>query len=82
VSNWLTINELAKAWRVTPDHVRGLIRSGQLPAVNIAMSPGAKRPQWRIRPEDLERFTAARRAVEPAGDQPKRKRRRAVRQWV
>jgi len=82
MTDWLTIDELAKAWRVTPDHVRGLVRSGQLPAVNIARSPGAKRAQWRITPEGLQQFKAARQAVAPAESNGKRKRSRTVRQWV
>ena len=45
-------------------HVRVVlawIDSGELPAHNVAKTPGGKR--WKIRPEDLAVFEAARRAV-------------------
>lgn len=41
------VESLAKKWGVSPDTVRAAINSGQLAAVNVARSAGA-RPRWRI----------------------------------
>ena len=74
----LTRELVATRLGVDPDAVSALIASKQLPAVNVARSRTAKRPTWRIRPEDLAEFelqrltgkahTPARRRVKrPAG---------------
>lgn len=52
----LTRKQAAKRLAVDPDAVSVLIASKQLPAVNVARDPKAKRPTWRIRPEDLADF--------------------------
>ncbi len=52
----LTREQVANRLGVDPDAVSGLIASKQLAAVNVARSRTAKRPTWRIRPEDLEAF--------------------------
>ena len=72
----LTRKRIATRLGVDPDAVSALIASGQLAAVNVARSRTAKRPTWRIRPEDLADFelrrltrkshTATRRIKRPA----------------
>ena len=52
----LTRELVATRLGVDPDAVSALIASRQLPAVNVARSRTAKRPTWRIRPEDLAEF--------------------------
>ena len=52
----LTRKQAAKRLAVDPDAVSELIASKQLAAVNVARDPKAKRPTWRIRPEDLAEF--------------------------
>jgi len=83
MTDWLTIDELAEKWRVTPDHVRGLIRTGQLTAIDISQQAGCKRQQLRIRPSDIEEFVN-RRLVSARADTPPptRRRRNGTRQWV
>jgi len=41
-----------------------LIRSGELPAMNVAKT-GAKRPVYRVSEADLERYLAPRRTIAP-----------------
>ena len=52
----LTREQAANRLVTDVDGVSGLIASGQLRAVNVARDPKAKRPTWRIRPEDLAEF--------------------------
>ena len=54
--------ELARRWRVSPDKVVGWIRSGELAAFNVAARPGG-RPRWRVSPEAMAAFEAARSAT-------------------
>lgn len=50
----LTPAEVAEDLRVSAEHVRCLIRSGELSAIDI--SAGSKRPLYRIRREALAEF--------------------------
>lgn len=50
----LTPNDVAATLRVKPTKVYQLISDGHLNAEDI--SPGAKRPTWRIDPAELSRF--------------------------
>jgi len=58
----LTLADVADRYRVGVDHIRGLIRSGGLPAVNMSAKPNSRRPIFRVRLSDLEDFEAARQA--------------------
>jgi len=58
-SIYLTPPALAKLWVVAPEKVIGLIRSGELDAVNLA-SRGSKVPRFRISPEAVRRFEQCR----------------------
>lgn len=51
---YLTVEEIAKQLRVSPDTVRRWIREGRLPAIDLV-------GQYRIRREDYERFLEQRR---------------------
>lgn len=54
----LSLQDIAKHFRVSRNRVALWIRTGQLQAVKIA--GGTKRPRFRIRAADLERFMVAR----------------------
>lgn len=73
MSGYLTPPELAKRWRIKPDRVLVLIRSGELRAFDVA-SRGARRPRFRIPPDAIIEFENRRNGkVEQA---PQRRRRK------
>jgi transposase len=55
MTNGLTVRDVARRYRVSPDKVRGWIKQGELPAVNTAATMCGK-PRWVITPEELARF--------------------------
>lgn len=59
----MTIKQVALRLGIDRDRVSELIRSGQLIAIRVNLKQSAKRPTWRIRPEDLERFEMSRMTV-------------------
>ncbi|MGH7169367.1 MAG: helix-turn-helix domain-containing protein [Gemmataceae bacterium] len=61
----LTPPAIAARLGVAAETVIGWIRSGELPAANVAKR-GCRRPRYRIAPEDLEAFLATRRPDAPA----------------
>lgn len=61
----LTREQASIRLAIDPDSVSLLISSGQLKAVNVAKSRNAKRPTWRIRPEDLAEFELIRSTIKP-----------------
>jgi excisionase family DNA binding protein len=71
----LTVHEVARRFRVSPDKVRGWIRRGELAALNTA-SALSGRPQLRITREALAAFEQ-RRTVAPPPKPPRRRRRTA-----
>jgi hypothetical protein len=72
----LTVADVARRYRVSPDKVRGWIRSGELAAVNTAPSLCAK-PRYVVTPEALERFEAGRQAATVVPKRMKRIKRQA-----
>lgn len=72
---WLGVGDIARSWVVNESKVLGFIKSGELRATNVATRAGGK-PRWRVRPSDLEAFTAARAAV-PQAPVSRRSRRKA-----
>lgn len=54
---WLSPPEVGALLHIKADKVITLIRSGRLPALNVA-SLGSKRPRFRVRLEDVERALA------------------------
>lgn len=63
---FLTPTAVAERVGVSRVTVLAWIRSGELPATNIAADPQGERPRWGVLPSDLEEFLAARRANECA----------------
>jgi excisionase family DNA binding protein len=72
VSSTLSVRDLCERYGVSEHTALLWIHSGELKAVNVGRRPGAKRPRWRITPEALRAFEAAR----TAGPPPPRARRR------
>jgi excisionase family DNA binding protein len=69
----LTVEDVARRYRVSPDKVRAWIDKGELRAVNTATVLCGK-PRWVILPEALEEFERRRRGG--AAPKPQRRRRR------
>jgi len=63
-SRGFTPRELARRWRVSPDKVRALVRSGELAALNLA-SPRCGKPRLVITPEAVAAFERGRAAAPP-----------------
>ena len=65
---YLTIAEVAAQLRCGQDKVLAWVNRKELEAINIA-NAGTRRPQWRIRPDDLAQFESVRssRGSEAAG---------------
>ena len=61
----LTVPEVAKLLRVSPDKVLSWIRSGQLRGYNIAERENG-RPKYRVNPDDLDAFANRRCVVRPS----------------
>jgi excisionase family DNA binding protein len=57
----LTVADVSARLKVSADQILAFIKSGQLRATNIGM--GTRRPRWRIDPEALDQFLAARTAT-------------------
>ncbi len=68
----LTVREVARRYRVSPDRVRAWIRRGELAALNTA-DVRSRKPRLVVMPEALERFERGRVATAPPAP-PKRKR--------
>ncbi len=60
----LTVPEVAKFLRVSPDKVLSWIRSGRLRGYNVAERENG-RPKYRVNPEDLDAFANRRSVVRP-----------------
>ena len=69
----LAVKQVAELLGIRQHGVLTLIRSGELPAIDVSLHPGG-RPRWRISADDLETFLA-RRTRRP--DPPRKRRRRA-----
>jgi excisionase family DNA binding protein len=71
----LTVPEVAKFLRVSPDKVLSWIRSGRLRGYNVAEKENG-RPKYRVNPEDLEAFIQMRMPIQPVprGRPPGRRR--------
>lgn len=69
----LTVKDVAARFGVSEHTVLTWIRAGELKALNVGRSPGAKSPRWRITLEAVEAFELLRSHVPPA---PQARRRR------
>ena len=70
----LTVAQLAERYSCKPHVILALIRASELKALDIR-APGAKRPHWRIMPQDLEAFERRRAAVPSEPPSPRSKKR-------
>jgi transposase len=71
----LTVREVARRYRVSPDKVRGWIRRSELRAVNTATALCGK-PRWVVLADALTEFEQRRRATPPP--KPARRKRRGT----
>ena len=69
-----SVADLCHRWKIGGDKVRSFLRRGELVGVNLAGSLSAK-PQWRITPEEVERFEK-RRSSAPLPKTTRRRRQR------
>jgi transposase len=67
-----SVHEVAERYDVSEHAVLGWVARGELRAINVARSPEAKKPRWRITQQALEAFEQARTRSPP----PPRARRR------
>lgn len=80
----LTPPAVARRLGVSPGKILNLIRGGELAAIDVA-TRGSRRPRYRIDPDALERFIAARAVGSPPATQQRRRRPRVtgpVREFV
>lgn len=54
-----SVAEVAKLLALREHSVLSLIKSGDLRAIDVSLTPGGK-PRWRILPEDLDAFISHR----------------------
>ena len=78
-TRWVAPREIARQLGISPEKVVGWIRSGQLMATNVG--DGAMRPRFRVSPEALERFLAARSTAPAPRAVRRQKRRTDVHEW-
>jgi hypothetical protein len=69
-----TIGYIMRHFNVGRGTVKAWIEANELKAVNASRSPGSRKPRWRVSPEALAAFEAARAAGVPA---PKPRRRKS-----
>ena len=67
----LTVADVAKRFRVSPDKVRTWIRRGELSAINTA-DRHCFRPRFVITADSLATFERSRQAATPTAPKPKR----------
>ena len=72
-----SVADLCRRWKIGADKVHGFLRRGELVAVNVA-SNVARRPQWRVMLEEVERFERRRSSAPPPKPEPRRRRAAAV----
>jgi len=72
IANLLTVRDVGEQLKIKVDGVLELIHAGLLSASDVSR-PGSQRPRWRISPDALDQFLAARSATPPAKRQPRRR---------
>ena len=72
----LTVRDVAKLFRVSPDKVRAWISKGELPAVNTSDAL-CRKPRFVILPHQLAEFAARRQVALPPKKVPRRQKRTA-----
>lgn len=74
LASGLTVRDVSKRYRVSPDKVRAWISRGELRAINSGAALCGKRRRWVIAPDALVAFEQ-RRAGGPPPKPPRRKKR-------
>lgn len=64
----LRVSDVAERFQVSRDTVLGWIRSGELPALNVAPA-GCRKKHYRISPEAVTKFEAGRGVASPTSSQ-------------
>lgn len=79
IAPMLCIDQVATRLGINRDGVSKLIQTGELRAVNVNRNKKAKRPTWRIRPEDLDAFEESRLStgLSPPAAKTRKKRKQA-----
>jgi excisionase family DNA binding protein len=70
---YLSVQDVASELGIRLGHVLRWIRSGELPAANVALR-ATGRPRWRISRHALDTFLLARQPTPPAPRTPRRRR--------
>ncbi|APZ91550.1 helix-turn-helix domain-containing protein [Fuerstiella marisgermanici] len=60
-----TVRQVMEKYGVAQHTVLAWIKSGELKAVNVGVTPSRKKPRWRISDEALEEFEKARTNKQP-----------------
>ena len=68
-----SVRDLMERFGVSEHTVLMWIKSGELRAVNVGRTPGAKKPRWRVRQEDIAQFELGREAGPPPTKPTRRK---------
>ena len=67
-----SVAQLARRWMVSRDKVRTFISRGELRAINLA-TVLARKPQWRVTPEEVAQFELRRSSSAPVKSAPRRR---------
>jgi hypothetical protein len=70
-----TVKQVAQRYGVRDHAVLAWIHQGHLRAVDVSSNPGQGRATWRVTPDALIAFEAARQSRPPAKPTPRRRRR-------
>ena len=70
-----SIPDVCERYAVSERTVLGWIHSGQLRAINVGRTAGARKPRWRVSAQALEDFETSRTAMPPAPRQRRRRQR-------
>ncbi len=79
---YYSVQDAAKALSCDDETILAQIHSGELPAVNIAKNPNAKRPTWRIAESELGRWLLKRGNAPKQEPAPKQVKRPKPKQYV
>lgn len=77
VAPGLTVADIARRYRISPDKVRAWIRRGELAAINTSDRRCA-RPRFVVPPDCLAAFERGRQAATPDAPRPRQKKRTNV----
>jgi len=69
-----SVKDVAEHFAVGEHSVLGWIKNGELRAVNVGRTPGAKKPRWRVTSEQLAAFEMVRSNAPPPAKPTRRKR--------